>query len=177
MLQLTVMLTLTEFVFPKQSQRSSSPYRPLHQRFQLVRYRKAHQETPRFQRRPHIHVSFRAFNASTLKRSFLQTFSLNLTDRYYHSRAVKNTAPSQASTSATSATSTNAQLPTDETEAEIPAPSAQHQSQGPTDLPSFMKGVCVFFYNLPASERKRLSRYLITYPFKQDAFFFVTAGC
>ncbi|KAF3834630.1 hypothetical protein F7725_027188 [Dissostichus mawsoni] len=37
------------------------------------------------------------------------------------------------------------------------------ESSGPAALPDFMKGVRVFFYNLPASERKRLARYLITY--------------
>ncbi|CAL8309517.1 unnamed protein product [Lota lota] len=31
-------------------------------------------------------------------------------------------------------------------------------------LPDFMKGVFVFFYNLPATEKKRLARHLITYP-------------
>ncbi|XP_071343158.1 chromodomain-helicase-DNA-binding protein 1-like isoform X2 [Trachinotus anak] len=62
---------------------------------------------------------------------------------YYHSRAGKNTATPPASTSSST--------------------SAPVQSHGPTDLPSFMTGVRVFFYNLPASERKSLARYLITY--------------
>uniref|UniRef100_A0A7N8WZ55 Chromodomain helicase DNA binding protein 1-like n=1 Tax=Mastacembelus armatus TaxID=205130 RepID=A0A7N8WZ55_9TELE len=43
------------------------------------------------------------------------------------------------------------------------APEAQ--SHSPAGLPNFMTGIRVFFYNLPASERKRLARYLITYPF------------
>ncbi|XP_069006892.1 chromodomain-helicase-DNA-binding protein 1-like [Embiotoca jacksoni] len=89
---------------------------------------------------------------------------------YYHSRAVKKTAAAQTSTSAAS-TSTfspesqlrNADRPTDETEAENRGPSAPLQSHGPAELPSFMKGVRVFFYNLAASQRKRLARYLITY--------------
>ncbi|KAJ8409865.1 hypothetical protein AAFF_G00209060 [Aldrovandia affinis] len=33
-------------------------------------------------------------------------------------------------------------------------------------LANFMSGVHVFFYNIAASERKRLARYLITYPFR-----------
>ncbi|XP_059197836.1 chromodomain-helicase-DNA-binding protein 1-like [Centropristis striata] len=87
---------------------------------------------------------------------------------YYHNRAVKNTAPPQTSTSATSTTSPKPQLhnsnrQTDETEAEMPGPSAPLQSHGPTELPDFMGGVRVFFLNLPASERKRLARHLITY--------------
>ncbi|XP_038572528.1 chromodomain-helicase-DNA-binding protein 1-like [Micropterus salmoides] len=89
---------------------------------------------------------------------------------YYHSRTAKNTAPPQASTSTTlmSTSSPEPQLRnsnrlTDETEAESLSLSAPHQSPGPAELPSFMRGVRVFFYNLPASERKRLARYLITY--------------
>ncbi|XP_045906175.1 chromodomain-helicase-DNA-binding protein 1-like [Micropterus dolomieu] len=89
---------------------------------------------------------------------------------YYHSRTAKNTASPQASTSTTlmSTSSPEPQLRnsnrlTDETEAESLSLSAPHQSPGPAELPSFMRGVRVFFYNLPASERKRLARYLITY--------------
>ncbi|XP_062251847.1 chromodomain-helicase-DNA-binding protein 1-like [Platichthys flesus] len=89
---------------------------------------------------------------------------------YYHSRASKNTATPQPPTSATS-TSTSCPEPqlcnpnrlTSETEADTPGPSGPVGSPGPTDLPSFMSGVRVFFYNLPASERKRLARYLFTY--------------
>ncbi|XP_035033235.1 chromodomain-helicase-DNA-binding protein 1-like [Hippoglossus stenolepis] len=89
---------------------------------------------------------------------------------YYHSKASKNTATPQPSTSAT-LTSTSCPEPklcnpnrlTSETEADTPGPSAPVGSPGPTDLPSFMSGVHVFFYNLPASERKRLARYLFTY--------------
>ncbi|KAG7228860.1 hypothetical protein INR49_008638 [Caranx melampygus] len=88
---------------------------------------------------------------------------------YYHSRA-KNTATPQTSTSAASASSPQAGLRdsdrlTDEREAETSPPSAPIGCRGTTDLPDFMTGVRVFFYNLPASERKRLARYLITYPF------------
>lgn len=39
------------------------------------------------------------------------------------------------------------------------------QLKGGTELPGFMHGVHVFFYNIPASERKSMARYLITYPF------------
>ncbi|KAJ8350442.1 hypothetical protein SKAU_G00255720 [Synaphobranchus kaupii] len=41
----------------------------------------------------------------------------------------------------------------------------QRGPSGPI-LASFMSGVHVFFYNMAASERKRLARYLITYPFR-----------
>lgn len=90
---------------------------------------------------------------------------------YYHSRAAKKTAPPQASTSATSASTSSPEpqphnpdrLSEDETETETSGPSTSLQSCGPAELPEFMRGVRVFFYNLSATERKRLARYLITY--------------
>nr|XP_020459223.1 chromodomain-helicase-DNA-binding protein 1-like [Monopterus albus] len=84
---------------------------------------------------------------------------------YYHSRAHKNSAALQASTSVASPELQlcNSDRLTDETEVERPGPSGVPQSHGPAELPSFMSGVRVFFYNLPASQRKRLARYLITY--------------
>lgn len=101
-----------------------------------------------------------------------EIFSLKQPDRYYHSRAAKNTAAPQAFTSAASTSASSPAIQahtsdrlTDETDADIPGPSGPLLSHSPADLPSFMKGVRVFFYNLPVSERKRLSRYLITYPF------------
>ncbi|XP_012716707.2 chromodomain-helicase-DNA-binding protein 1-like isoform X1 [Fundulus heteroclitus] len=85
---------------------------------------------------------------------------------YYHSRAVKKTASPQ--TPETSTPSPQAALlhsdgPPDDTESEGPGPSTPRQSFSPAALPGFMKGVRVFFYNIPASERKRMARYLITY--------------
>ncbi|XP_078115928.1 chromodomain-helicase-DNA-binding protein 1-like isoform X1 [Sander vitreus] len=89
---------------------------------------------------------------------------------YYHNRAAKNTAPPQTSTSATLASTSspepqlhNPERLAEEMEAESLGPPAPLQSHSPAELPNFMRGVCVFFYNLPASERKRLARYLITY--------------
>lgn len=90
---------------------------------------------------------------------------------YYHSRAAKKTVPPQASTSATSASTSSPEpqphnpdrLSEDETETETSGPSTSLQSCGPAELPEFMRGVRVFFYNLSATERKRLARYLITY--------------
>lgn len=46
------------FLFAPQSKCASPSHRTLHKGLQLVRHREAHQETPGFQRHPHIHVSF-----------------------------------------------------------------------------------------------------------------------
>uniref|UniRef100_A0A1A8N9X4 Chromodomain-helicase-DNA-binding protein 1-like n=3 Tax=Nothobranchius TaxID=28779 RepID=A0A1A8N9X4_9TELE len=75
---------------------------------------------------------------------------------YYHNRAARNT-PQMV----TGTRGDDSNRPGDETQ--VPGPSAPSHSSGSAELPSFMKGVHVFFYNIPASERKRLSRYLITY--------------
>ncbi|XP_034531930.1 chromodomain-helicase-DNA-binding protein 1-like [Notolabrus celidotus] len=85
---------------------------------------------------------------------------------YYHSRAAKNTAHTSTSAPSTSSPEPNRDTSddqTDGTDTETPGPSASVHSPGPAALPSFMNGVRVFFYNLPASEKKRLARYLITY--------------
>uniref|UniRef100_A0A8C5DY35 Chromodomain helicase DNA binding protein 1-like n=1 Tax=Gouania willdenowi TaxID=441366 RepID=A0A8C5DY35_GOUWI len=82
---------------------------------------------------------------------------------YYYSRKVNNTAPPQTAAPAPSASVSHPLA--DATEEDTAGPSGSARSQGSTELPSFMKGVHVFFYNLPASERKTLARYLITYPF------------
>ncbi|CAN9500249.1 unnamed protein product [Ophioblennius macclurei] len=74
---------------------------------------------------------------------------------YYHSRAAGRT----ASVSAALASASSADLPSECSEEAAPGPSAQTSAE----LLNFMKGVRVFFYNLPASERKTLARYLITY--------------
>uniref|UniRef100_A0A667XVR9 Chromodomain helicase DNA binding protein 1-like n=1 Tax=Myripristis murdjan TaxID=586833 RepID=A0A667XVR9_9TELE len=90
---------------------------------------------------------------------------------YYHSRSTKTTVTAAPHTSASSPEpqSRGSDGLPDEGETEIPGPSNPVRTHSPVELPSFMKGVHVFFYNLPASERKRLARYLITYPFDTEA--------
>uniref|UniRef100_A0A8C2Q0F1 Chromodomain-helicase-DNA-binding protein 1-like n=1 Tax=Cyprinus carpio TaxID=7962 RepID=A0A8C2Q0F1_CYPCA len=47
-----------------------------------------------------------------------------------------------------------------------PKPSTiSHEGQGAPGLADFMRGVHVYFYNMAATEKKKLARYLITYPF------------
>lgn len=82
-------------------------------------------------------------------------FALNSAGRYYHSRTPKHTHPAQPCLQSSPSLS-------QETAAGTSGLSSV--PQGPALLPSFMRGVHVFFYNLPASERKSLARYLITYP-------------
>ncbi|XP_063747635.1 chromodomain-helicase-DNA-binding protein 1-like isoform X2 [Eleginops maclovinus] len=100
---------------------------------------------------PRIGHSTKGFNwygTERLIRKHLSCRGVN-TFIYYHSRA-KSSASSAPSSSSPDSTRFS-------DDAETSAPS------GPTALPDFMRGVRVFFYNLPASERKRLARYLITY--------------
>lgn len=83
---------------------------------------------------------------------------------YYHSRTAKNSAPAQTSPASVSTSSSKPQprkALSDEAQAEAPCSSTALQNA--PGLPNFMKRVHVYFYNLSASERKRLARYLITY--------------
>lgn len=58
--------------FSPQSKRPSSSHRTLHKGLQLVRHREADQETPGFQRRPHIHVSWPNFCCRNVKSAISQ---------------------------------------------------------------------------------------------------------
>lgn len=90
---------------------------------------------------------------------------------YYHSRTAKNSsAPPQTSAPVPSASCPRPQQRetlSDESHAEqAPGPSTASSTppqSSHTELPSFMRGVHVHFYNLLASDRKRLARCLVTY--------------
>lgn len=101
---------------------------------------------------------FRSIFSPNVSASLVLLPFLALTSRYYHSRAPRGTAaPPRPSTSAALMQSLADESQDDEDAAKAPA-------AGIAPLPGFMGGARVFFYNLPASERKRLARYLITYP-------------
>ncbi|XP_071368922.1 chromodomain-helicase-DNA-binding protein 1-like [Centroberyx affinis] len=121
---------------------------------------------------PRIGHSTRGFNwygTERLIRKHLASRGI-ATFIYYHRRTAKYTATAAPQTSTTSASVSSPEPQsrgpdrlTDEGETETPGPSAPVRTNSPAHLPNFMEGVHVFFYNLPASERKRLARYLITY--------------
>ncbi|KAB5583814.1 hypothetical protein PHYPO_G00099960 [Pangasianodon hypophthalmus] len=59
-----------------------------------------------------------------------------------------------------------------EEQAESPEGSSTSQQGGEASgLADFMRGVRVFFYNVGATERKKLARYLVTYPLNSILFF------
>lgn len=86
---------------------------------------------------------------------------------YYHSRGVKKPPQTSMPALSASASSAESQMKSDkqneEADAEALSPSTEAESQRAKELSSFMEGVRVFFYNLSVSERKILSRYLITF--------------
>jgi len=51
-----------------------------------------------------------------------------------------------------------------------------HDSQDTPGLADFMRGVHVYFYNMAATEKKKLARYLITYPFMSLHYLYVSYG-
>lgn len=121
---------------------------------------------------PRIGHSTKGFNwygTERLIRKHLATRGIP-TYIYYHRRSANNsTAPPQTSLPAPSASSPQPQrrdsLSEESQTEQAPGPSTASSppQRSTSELPSFMKGVHVHFYNLLASDRKRLSRYLITY--------------
>uniref|UniRef100_A0A8C5CVN9 Chromodomain helicase DNA binding protein 1-like n=1 Tax=Gadus morhua TaxID=8049 RepID=A0A8C5CVN9_GADMO len=122
---------------------------------------------------PRIGHSTRGFNwygTERLIRKYLSSKGVP-TFIYYHKRTPKKTAVAPALPPQPSA-STSAPPPPAEPAPVSPGGSDTGASgAGPRRsavLPDFMKGVFVFFYNLPATEKKRLARHLITYPHDEE---------
>ncbi|XP_055077343.1 chromodomain-helicase-DNA-binding protein 1-like isoform X1 [Periophthalmus magnuspinnatus] len=123
---------------------------------------------------PRIGHSTKGFNwygTERLIRKYLATRGVP-TYIYYHSRSGKNSsAPPQTSPPPPTSTSCSDlqrhNAVSDDSPKEAPGPSTTKTPYSHSELPSFMSGVRVFFYNLPASDRKRLARYLITYPLQE----------
>ncbi|XP_034036486.1 chromodomain-helicase-DNA-binding protein 1-like [Thalassophryne amazonica] len=126
---------------------------------------KRHRASVHLPRIGHSTKGFNWYGTERLIRKHLASRGIR-TFIYYYSRSAKNTetATPQASTSVSpEPQSHDSDMQTNPTQSETAGPSAVFQGPHPTELPSFMSGVHVFFYNLPASERKQLARYLITY--------------
>lgn len=121
---------------------------------------------------PRIGHSTKGFNwygTERLIRKYLATRGVP-TYIYYHKRFAKNSpAPLQTSSPVPSASCPQPQqrdTVSDESQTEqTPGPSTASSSpqRSHSSLPSFMRGIHVHFYNLLASDRKTLSRYLVTY--------------
>ncbi|XP_059923676.1 chromodomain-helicase-DNA-binding protein 1-like [Gadus macrocephalus] len=117
---------------------------------------------------PRIGHSTRGFNwygTERLIRKYLSSKGVP-TFIYYHKRTPKKTAAAPALPPQPSA-STSAPPPPAEPAPVSPGGSDTGASGAGTRrsavLPDFMKGAFVFFYNLPATEKKRLARHLVTY--------------
>ncbi|KAM9831363.1 chromodomain-helicase-DNA-binding protein 1-like [Neosynchiropus ocellatus] len=120
--------------------------------YTAARRKKASVHLPRI---GHSTKGFNWYGTERLIRKHLASRGIQ-TFVYYHSRSAKHTAA--APSGATAATSS----PPTQTASRQPEAGTSSQ-QTLNELPSFMAGVCVFFFNLSLSERKRLSRYLCTY--------------
>uniref|UniRef100_A0A8C2JLP6 Chromodomain-helicase-DNA-binding protein 1-like n=1 Tax=Cyprinus carpio TaxID=7962 RepID=A0A8C2JLP6_CYPCA len=103
---------------------------------------------------PRIGHSTKGFNwygTERLIRKHLATKGIS-TFIYYYKRATSRS----FTVSSTTCTST---------------PSTSHSASDPAGAPGladFMRGVHVYFYNMAATEKKKLARYLITYPFTSN---------
>ncbi|KAM8889632.1 chromodomain-helicase-DNA-binding protein 1-like [Synchiropus picturatus] len=112
--------------------------------YTAARRKKASVHLPRI---GHSTKGFNWYGTERLIRKHLASRGIQ-TFVYYHSRSAKHTAAAPS--------------PPPQTSSRQPEAGTSSQ-QTLHELPSFMAGVCVFFFNLSLSERKRLSRYLCTY--------------
>ncbi|XP_056269949.1 chromodomain-helicase-DNA-binding protein 1-like [Pseudoliparis swirei] len=143
---------------------------------------KRHKASVHLPRLGHATPGFNWYGTERLIRKHLASRGVD-TFIYYHNRAAKNSAPPPPTATTSLApppqTSSSSDGPTDD---EAPGPSAppptcssgappptsSSEAPPPSLLPSFMGGVRVFFFNLAASDRKRLGRYLLTYDGDED---------
>ncbi|TRY54630.1 hypothetical protein DNTS_001611 [Danionella cerebrum] len=105
----------------------------------------------------HSTKSFNWYGTERLIRKHLATKGIP-TSIYYYRRA--------SSTLTTSPTNSNP-VPSPNTlndSQHTECSSASDEGQGAPGLADFMRGVHVYFYNIGATQKKQLSRYLITYP-------------
>ncbi|KAJ3599973.1 hypothetical protein NHX12_033925 [Muraenolepis orangiensis] len=139
--------------------------------YSVARRSKASVHLPRI---GHSTPGFNWYGTERLIRKYLSSRGVP-TFIYYHKRTTNmtSTAPPAVPPAAQPSTSTPPPSPC------VPTPASPGGSAGPARgwdiqapgcgtrspavLPSFMKGAFVLFYNLPATEKKRLARYLITY--------------
>ncbi|XP_059426886.1 chromodomain-helicase-DNA-binding protein 1-like [Carassius carassius] len=131
---------------------------------------------------PRIGHSTKGFNwygTERLIRKHLATKGIS-TFIYYYKRApssssivssttctsTPSTSHSASDPAASSPSGSSSALGNSEDLTKTPEPSTiSHEGQGAPRLADFMRGVHVYFYNMAATEKKKLARYLITYPF------------
>ncbi|XP_077573754.1 chromodomain-helicase-DNA-binding protein 1-like [Stigmatopora nigra] len=138
--------------------------------YAVARRRKAGVHLPRI---GHATEGFNWYGTERLIRKHLASRGVP-TFVYYHHRGTKNkvaNTPAECEGAGPSASG-----PADDQEGaglSTSSPADNREGEGPStcggppwgsgELPSFMRGVHVFFYNLAGTDRKKLSRYLITY--------------
>uniref|UniRef100_A0A8C7YL64 Chromodomain helicase DNA binding protein 1-like n=1 Tax=Oryzias sinensis TaxID=183150 RepID=A0A8C7YL64_9TELE len=116
---------------------------------------------------PRIGHSTKAFNwygTERLIRKHLTSKGIATFIYYYKKVDRKIMAPQTAAAGASTVDPKQASTSSDGG-SDVSVAESKAQPKSGTELPGFMHGVRVFFYNIPASERKSMARYLITYPF------------
>lgn len=127
---------------------------------------------------PRIGHSTKGFNwygTERLIRKHLATKGISTSIYYYrrgtsHSSTVSSTTctatPSTSDPAASAAGSPHSSSPLGHNKDLTKSPkisTTSHESQGTPGLADFMSGVHIYFYNMAATEKKKLTRYLITY--------------
>ncbi|XP_069053586.1 chromodomain-helicase-DNA-binding protein 1-like isoform X1 [Lepisosteus oculatus] len=121
--------------------------------YRVAKRKKASVHLPRI---GHSTKGFNWYGTERLIRKHLASRSIP-TYIYYYSRK------SSSVMSSASARASRGSGPPGSTEAA--GSSAQSDPQSSTSMAEFMSGVQVYFYNIAASDRKRLGQFLVTYPF------------
>ncbi|KAM9848259.1 chromodomain-helicase-DNA-binding protein 1-like [Aulostomus maculatus] len=128
---------------------------------------KRHKASVHLPRIGHATKGFNWYGTERLIRKHLASRGIP-TFIYYHSRSARSSRKMMTPQTLAASMSTSSPEPQlhnpGTVDVDAAGPSTLPLSRSPTELPTFMRGVSVFFYNLPSSERKRLARYLITYP-------------
>ncbi|XP_004067863.1 chromodomain-helicase-DNA-binding protein 1-like isoform X1 [Oryzias latipes] len=117
---------------------------------------------------PRIGHSTKAFNwygTERLIRKHLTSKGIATFIYYYKKVDRKTMAPQTAAAAAAGASTVDPKQASTSSDggSDVGVAESKAQVKGGTELPGFMHGVRVFFYNIPASERKSMARYLITY--------------
>uniref|UniRef100_A0A674C2G1 Chromodomain helicase DNA binding protein 1-like n=1 Tax=Salmo trutta TaxID=8032 RepID=A0A674C2G1_SALTR len=115
---------------------------------------------------PRIGHSTRGFNwygTERLIRKHLASRGVHTSMYPFYSSSASTSKASGSTSKASGSTSKASSSDRGSEEGETANQSSRTPSPAGPALPDFMRGVHVFFYNLTASDRKRLARYLITY--------------
>ncbi|XP_056316116.1 chromodomain-helicase-DNA-binding protein 1-like [Danio aesculapii] len=140
--------------------------------YRAAKQKKASVHLPRI---GHSTKGFNWYGTERLIRKHLATRGIYTSIYYYRRGSSQTTVSSTASTTTPSSSKPAASSPSESPHSSSPPANREglsksaelsttsHEGPGAPGLADFMRGVHVYFYNMAATEKKQLTRYLITY--------------